>query len=72
MSKKEGSNGDWENLLIQYLLNSYYVQHSGDTGMSKKKVLSSWDLHCSGEVRDKTINKYVKLVIRAMKKSKAE
>lgn len=37
MSKNEGSNEDWENVLIQYLLNSYYVQHSGDTGMSKTK-----------------------------------
>lgn len=37
MGKKEGSNEDWENVLTQYLLTSHYVEHSGDTGMSKTK-----------------------------------
>lgn len=38
----------------------------------KQKALSSWNFPSSEEVRDKTINKYTKLVMRAMKKNKAK
>ena len=71
MSKKEGSNEDQENPVVQYLLNSYYVQCSGDTGMNRTENLPSWNLILYGEVRYKTIT-YMRPMMRAMKRSKAE